>query len=169
MPAAQTGGHGLEVDSVRYHRLIVHCSDDDFQRLVHFLDAPGFEMISVVSPCRAPTTTELANNGTVDHKAIKIRYPAFMGMKMPPGPSADTLAAVLNVFGDSANGTKAPSGLPYKRLVAKLADEMIVNYRTAKGKLDTLLRAGHLKQEYGNVLFPKQLMIETEDRGDAEG
>jgi len=165
MPACAVGDRGLEVDVVRYHRLILRCSDSDFQRVLDFVEeAPGFEIFRVTSPYRPPAKE------AIDRETIEIRYPAFREMRMPPGPSADTLAGVVNVFGDSANGTRTRGALPYKFLVARLADEMAVNYRTAKGKLDTLLCAGHLKLDFGTVLFPKHLMIdEMEDRGDAEG
>lgn len=167
MPPVQPGGHGLEVDSVRYHRLVLHCSDSDFQRLLRFLEAPGFEVDATISPY-TPSARDLANKGTIDRKTIEIRYPAFRNMRMPPGPSAETLAAVVNIFGDLANGTHAPSKLSYKFLVARLVDEMDISSRTAKDKLNTLLHAHHLKQDYGMILFPKHLMIEeTEEAEEA--
>ena len=163
MPAAQIGGHGLEVDVVRFHRLIIRCSGDDLQRVLRFLEAPGFEIVRVTTGYRPPAKE------AIDYKAIEIRYPAFRDMRIPPGPAGETVAAILNVFGDSANGTKAPEALVYKVLVAKLAGEMGISSRTANDKLNTLIRAGHLKERYGTVLFPKHLMIEeTEETEEAD-
>jgi hypothetical protein len=171
MPVAHAGGRGLEVDPVRYHRLVLHCSDSDFQRLLRFLEAPGFEVAATISPYRASARdlADLASKGAIGHKTIEIRYPAFRDMRMPPGPSGDALAAVLNVFGSSGNGTHAPSKLSYKFLVARLVDEMDISSRTAKDKLNTLLHAHHLKQDYGMILFPAHLMIdETEETEEAD-
>ena len=71
MPSAQTGEHGLEVDIVRFHRLIIRCSDSDFERLLDFAGAPGFEVISAISPCRSYTATEGLALTPTGRKVIK--------------------------------------------------------------------------------------------------
>jgi hypothetical protein len=60
MPAAQAGGQGLEVDPIRFHRLIIRCSNDDLQRVLRFLEAPGLEVVRVTAGFRLPVKEAIA-------------------------------------------------------------------------------------------------------------
>jgi len=79
---------------------------------------------------------------------------------MPKGSMVWTFNAVMNVWGDMAdNGLKAK--IPFELLVAHVADEMGVEFKTAKTKVDSLIKGEFLKMEYGGVLFPRHLAIQA--------
>jgi hypothetical protein len=76
------------------------------------------------------------------------RWP--MGCKL-----RDAFTAVLNVFGDEmVKKGNLPTGLPYKLVLAKGADDMAVSERTFKSQLNCLVNGKYIELSYGNIIFP---------------
>ena len=94
---------------------------------------------------------------------VQIRYPNLATIwdesKLPNGSLRDTFFAVINVFGGSVPaGCPIKDRLPYPMLVARVGDEFGCEYKTAKGKVTSLKNGKYLKEEFGQILFPKELM-----------
>jgi len=78
--------------------------------------------------------------------------------RMPHGTLRETFNGVINVFGDEADNGRPPKRLAKDRLLALLADQFGTTVRSVKPKLQAVITAGYLKEEYGAVLFPVHMI-----------
>jgi hypothetical protein len=93
---------------------------------------------------------------------INIEYEGLRGIwdeeRMPHGTLRETFNGVINIFGDEATDGRPPKKLPKDRLVALLADQFGTTVRSVKPKLQAVITAGFLKEEYGAVIFPVHMI-----------
>jgi hypothetical protein len=93
---------------------------------------------------------------------INIEYEGLKNIwdedRMPHGTLRETFNAVVNIFGDEATDGRPPKKLPKDRLVALLADQFGTTVRSVKPKLQAVITAGFLKEEYGAVIFPVHMI-----------
>lgn len=93
---------------------------------------------------------------------INIEYEGLKNIwdedRMPHGTLRETFNGVINIFGDEATDGKPPKKLPRDRLAALLADQFGTTVRSVKPKLQAVITAGFLKEEYGAVIFPVHMI-----------
>jgi len=96
-----------------------------------------------------------------------LRYPALRLRDLPDGNLGEWLVQVLNVFGSLGEKEegKIPRMVARERLQALLCSEMGVTAKITKQRVQTLIDAGLLRQHYGNVPFPIELLVSCAPEG----
>jgi hypothetical protein len=90
---------------------------------------------------------------------VVLRYPALELKEYPQGKIRDWLVIILNIFGDiGVKEGSFPDRIERNRLLARMSGAMNCNEALAKKRLITIEHGGYLKELYGCVLFPTELL-----------
>lgn len=95
---------------------------------------------------------------------VNIRDPGLRHIwkesKLPQGSLREVFNAVVNVFSREAvdSGGMIKDKLPSNFLIARVGDEFGIEYKTARQKIMALRRGGYLKEDYGQIIFPVELI-----------
>ncbi len=78
--------------------------------------------------------------------------------RMPHGTLRETFNGVINIFGDRSTDGRPPKQLPKDLVLALLADQFGTTVRSVRPKLQAVITAGFLKEQYGMVQFPLHML-----------
>lgn len=135
--------------------LIVDAKEDE-----HIMDLADWQCLKdVMEYCDSFEDLKKVVVRGINKTNVKLRYPWKL-KQVPNGSVGDWYISLLNTYGDYVmdvkEGKEFPAALDQELLAARMAEDMNCTAKTAKQRMLTLKTGGHIKMEYGKVVFPAE-------------